>query len=107
MRKTTITLGVLAVAGFLVTPAVGQPPQAAPKAAPATAGEDPAIRQAVAADGEAFNKGDLQSIAANWAPDAEYVDEVGNAFRGRETIAAMFRKYMTDLKGSKMNLSVK
>jgi uncharacterized protein (TIGR02246 family) len=108
MRKTIGSLAALAITGFLVTLAVGQPPATAPRPAPAaTAGEEQAIRQAAAAYSAAFNKADVQGIANFWSPDAEYIDEAGTVYTGRDNVAALFRKYLTDLKGAQMNLAVK
>ena len=104
MRKTIATLGALAAAGFLVVLAGGRVPQNSARAAD---DDQQAIRQALAAYCDAFNKGDVQAIAAHWAPDAEYTDEGGTAHKGRDTIAALFRKFLTEHKGAKMALAVK
>jgi uncharacterized protein (TIGR02246 family) len=104
MRKTIVTLGALAAAGLLVVLAGGQVPQ--PPARAADDAQQP-IRQAVAAYCDAFNKGDIRAIAAYWAPDAEYTDEGGTVHKGRDAIAALFRKFLTEHKGAKMALTVK
>jgi uncharacterized protein (TIGR02246 family) len=59
------------------------------------------VRQASAAYMEALNKGELDAIVAFWAPDADYVDESGKMTRGREAIAALFKKSLDELKRSK------
>jgi uncharacterized protein (TIGR02246 family) len=104
MRRTVITLSILAAAGLVVVLAGGQAQQ---PAAPVAGDDQQAIRRAVAAYCDAFNKGDIQAIAAFWAPDAEYVDEGGATYKGRDAIVALFRKFLTDLKGAKMALNVK
>ncbi|SRR6266478_913088 len=66
-----------------------------------SATDDQAIRQASAAYMEALNKGDVDAIVVFWGPDADYVDESGKMARGREAIAALFKKSVAELKGSK------
>jgi uncharacterized protein (TIGR02246 family) len=70
------------------------------------ADEEQAIRSAVAAYAAAFNKGDMAGLAAVWAPDAEYIDEAGTVTKGRDQIANLFKQFVTDRKGSKMDLKV-
>jgi uncharacterized protein (TIGR02246 family) len=110
MRTTTVLLGALAMCGlcaaFLLT-GQAQPPAGTPTAGRPADDAQQAIRRAVAAYADAFNKGDVQAIAAFWAPDAEYTSEDGEVFKGRDAIIAMFRKFLTDQKGAKMALSVK
>jgi len=77
---------------------------------PATAqpnAEEQALRQAVAAYAAAFNKGDVSAIGPHWASDAEYTDEAGTVYKGRDAIIALFRKALTDQKGTKMALTLK
>jgi uncharacterized protein (TIGR02246 family) len=103
VRKTLVVLGCLALGLVFVT----DPRGLSQPAGKADAGPDEqAIRQAVAAYAEAFNKGDVAAIAAFWADDAEYTDEAGTTTKGRDAITALFKQAMTDLKGSKMALKV-
>jgi uncharacterized protein (TIGR02246 family) len=74
--------------------------------APATDNAQETIRKALAAYAEAFNKGDMESLAAFWAPDAEYVNEEGKLTKGRNNIVALFKRYGTDLKGTNLTLKV-
>jgi uncharacterized protein (TIGR02246 family) len=103
MRKTLIVLvPFLALGWFFMAPGgEGQTPPPAQ-----AANDEQAIRNAVAAYGEAFNKGDLAGLAAVWAPDAEYVDESGKVTKGRDAIANLFRQFVADSKGAKMALKV-
>jgi uncharacterized protein (TIGR02246 family) len=99
MRKTLAAIGLLALfAVFCVTIGGGQAPAAddAPKT----------IRQALAGYADAFNKGDKAAMAALWAPDAEYVNEQGTLTRGRDNILALYKRYFTDLKGTKLAIKV-
>jgi uncharacterized protein (TIGR02246 family) len=110
MRTMSVLFGVLAAAGlcaaFLLT-GQAQPPAGTPTAGRPADDAQQAIRRAVAAYADAFNKGDVQAIATFWTPDAEYTSEDGTPYKGRDTIIALFRKFLTDQKGSKMALSVK
>ena len=59
-----------------------------PELAAKLAVDEDAIRQTGAAYVKAFCDGDAKSIATLFTPDAEYVDEQGNLFQGREAIEA-------------------
>jgi uncharacterized protein (TIGR02246 family) len=109
MQRATITLGVLAAVGLAVGLVGGQPPRpAGSKPAAAPAGDQlTAIRKTVAEYCDAFNKGDAQAVATYWAPDAEYTSETGAETKGRAAIAGLFRQFLADHKGAKMNLTVK
>src|SRR5262249_6529250 len=76
--------------------AVAQPPAKAPSA------DEQAIRQASADYVAAMVAGNLDRVMAFWAPDADYIDEAGKTTRGRDHIAALFKKALPDLKGSKI-----
>jgi uncharacterized protein (TIGR02246 family) len=66
----------------------------------ASGAEEDAIRQVVAVYIEARNKGDLNGILALWAPDADFVDESGKMLRGRDVLAAHFKKTIAESKGA-------
>jgi uncharacterized protein (TIGR02246 family) len=99
MRKTVVILGLGAICLLFLGLRSGD------GQAPADTGEQ-AIRQAVAAYAEAFNKGDVAGLGAVWTPDAEYIDEAGNVTKGRDAIVALFKKFLADNKGAKMGLKV-
>jgi uncharacterized protein (TIGR02246 family) len=103
MRKTIICVGVLALClmGFMVKSDDGQAPSPQDDKA-----IHQAIQQAVAAYAEACNKGNLPAIATVWATDAEYIDEQGTVTKGRNAIAALFKQYLSDLKGAKVEFKV-
>src|SRR6185503_17496553 len=97
MGKIVITLGAITALAAAVTLTGGQAQQPA-TTPPAAADQQAAVRKAVAAYVDAFNKGDLQALAAYWTPDADYIDESGNVIQGRENIVALFRKFLADNK---------
>jgi uncharacterized protein (TIGR02246 family) len=100
MRKTLVAIGLLALCAAVLYVGTGN------GQAPAANDASQTVRQAVASYADAFNKGDMAAIAAVWAPDAEYVNEEGTVTKGRDNIVALFKRYATDLKGTKLNLKV-
>jgi uncharacterized protein (TIGR02246 family) len=63
-----------------------------------------AIAKAATGYMAAFEKGDVDALAAKWTQDAEYIDESGKKTEGREAIAAMLRKNVNGVKGYKLSL---
>jgi uncharacterized protein (TIGR02246 family) len=53
----------------------------------------------------AFNKGDADAVAAFWTPDGDYVDQAGETLKGRQAIAAAFRKQFEAVKGGKLRIA--
>jgi uncharacterized protein (TIGR02246 family) len=66
--------------------------------------DEAAIRRATEEYSAAFNRGDLQTFIAHWASDAEYIDETGNATRGRKALGLLFGKSIEENKGSKLRV---
>jgi uncharacterized protein (TIGR02246 family) len=99
MRKILIVLGLLSVC---LLPFVVR----SDEAKTSTANDEQAIRQTVSAYADAFNKGDLDALAAIWASNAEYIDEKGTVTKGRNAIANLFKQYMSGLKGARMAFKV-
>jgi uncharacterized protein (TIGR02246 family) len=54
----------------------------------------------------AFNKGDAKAVAAFWLPDADYVDQVGREYKGREAIEQLYEKTFAARKGAKLAIHV-
>lgn len=54
----------------------------------------------------AFGKGDAQSVAGHFTPDAEYVDELGAVSQGRETIEKSFKEFFTNNPGCKLEMNI-
>jgi uncharacterized protein (TIGR02246 family) len=99
MRRNLIILGLVSVC-LLPLAAKSDEGQTS------TAHDEQAIRQTVIAYADAFNKGDLDALAAVWAPDAEYISEQGTITKGRAAIANLFKQYMGGLKGARMAFKV-
>src|SRR5262245_37260387 len=48
-----------------------------------------AVRKAAQAYAEAFNRGDADGVMALWGPNPDYVDDAGEDYQGRDTIAQL------------------
>jgi uncharacterized protein (TIGR02246 family) len=96
MRKYLICLGLLAV--FLL----GIPALSGQDRASAASNEE-AVRKTSATLTEALNKGNLDNFMANWAPDADFIDEAGKKTRGHDALRAHFKTKLSNLKGSKFS----
>ena len=55
---------------------------------------------------EAFNKGDAKAIGALFLPQAEVIDDAGNAYRGTDEIQAIFAKFFEKFPGAAMDFEV-
>ena len=99
LAPALLLAGVAGLAFWLThdSDAVGQPAKGK------TADEEQAIRQAQANYIVAMNKGDLDAILAFWAADADYVDEAGKMTKGKDAIAALYRKVLPTLKDTKIS----
>jgi uncharacterized protein (TIGR02246 family) len=98
MRKSLIMLGLVALCltSFSVRSEEDRP----------VATDEQAIRQAVSAYENAFNKGDLDALMSVWAANAEYIDEKGAVTQGRTAIQNLFKHYLAGLKGAKIAFQV-
>lgn len=63
----------------------------APSKTPSSA--EQAVRKAAADFDQAFNSGSADKIAGLWTPDAEYVDEDGQRFVGRDVIKKEYAEF--------------
>jgi uncharacterized protein (TIGR02246 family) len=72
------------------------------KTAKAPSEDETAIRKAVDAYFAAYAKGDVKGVLAVWTPDAEFIDEDGKTYRGRDTLAKMFTQSLPSFKGYKI-----
>jgi uncharacterized protein (TIGR02246 family) len=68
--------------------------------------DEQVIRESVDDYCAAFNKGDLDALLAYWAHDADYVDEDGETFRGKDAIGALFKNSAEELEGCKLGLEI-
>jgi uncharacterized protein (TIGR02246 family) len=103
-----VLAAVTGVVGFLVRPVPDRAAAAGQGAGevrtPATAEAE--IRKANEEYGAALAAGSLDAVMAFWAADADYIDEAGKRTQGSDKIAALFRKSLPDMKGSKIQVRV-
>jgi uncharacterized protein (TIGR02246 family) len=69
---------------------------------PKTQDKDESVSSRRAAFIEAYNRGDAKAVAGFWTPDADYVDEDGHAYKGREAIEKLYEKVFAARKGAKL-----
>ncbi len=94
----SLTFDVIAI--FLVTFAYSQ----IAAAADSTGAED-AIRQSAKDFTDAYDRGDADSLAAQWTKDGEY--SIGNdTVKGREAIAKLYAAFFKAHPGSKMTVKI-
>jgi uncharacterized protein (TIGR02246 family) len=121
MRTTMIFSGVALLAGAIcfgvdveqkektAADASNRSSCQAPAAEPATverSADEEAIRQADDAFVKAYEQGDAKSIAALFTVDAEYVDESGNVFQGREAIEQSLTEFFTENPNCKLEMNI-
>ena len=70
------------------------------------AADEEAIRQADDAFVKAYGQGDAKSLAALFTVDAEYVDESGNVFQGREAIEQSLTEFFTENPECKLEMNI-
>jgi uncharacterized protein (TIGR02246 family) len=64
--------------------------------------DEAAIRKALEAYSTAYSKSDVAGVLAMWTADAEFTDDDGKVYRGRDAIAPLFRKSLPSFKGYKI-----
>lgn len=106
MRSAIVSLAVFVALGLAIGLVGGQPP-ATTTSVPVAKDQSQAVRQSVADYCAAFNKGDVQGISSFWTADAEYSSDSGKTYKGQAEIVGLFRKFLADNPGAKMNLQVK
>lgn len=64
------------------------------------------IHKASASYAEAVNAGNVEGVLALWTEDADYVDELGNEFKGKAAIAKMVKENIENPKRGKLTIEV-
>lgn len=93
------------------TPKTGAKPSAkTPAAKPAAPVKGPAdeeaIRNAAASYAKAYSQGDAKGVAAHFTADAEYVDEEGRVFQGRDTIEKALADSFAETPGCQLEAKI-
>lgn len=79
----------------------------APPAPSSPQEDEKAIRDAAAKYAEAFTKGDVDALAAQYAPDAIYDEGEGPAIVGRDEIKKVLAANIAENPGTKMTIDIK
>jgi uncharacterized protein (TIGR02246 family) len=93
---------VMAVAAGLFAQAPGAPAAGSKL----SAADEAAIRASAEAYAKAYNAADANTLAALWTADAEYVDDLGQEFHGRDAIVRELSSTWSDQPGTKLELTV-
>ena len=75
-------------------------------AADKSAADEAAIRQTGETFSKAYGRGDARAVAAHFTPDAEYVDEQGNVFQGRQAIEESLSAFFTENPGCQLAVNI-
>lgn len=108
MRKCRwfgLALGPVAVLAFVPmhgTSKPAAPPELPKVGAKATPGKGKRAREFLAA----FNRGDAKAVAGFWAPEGEYIDQVGKKVKGRADLEKLYEKVFAGNKGAKLSVTV-
>jgi uncharacterized protein (TIGR02246 family) len=68
--------------------------------------DDASIRAAVEQYEKTLKTGDLKAILSNWTADADFTDEDGKVFQGRDAIGKLFQENLKELKAGKSALKI-
>jgi uncharacterized protein (TIGR02246 family) len=68
--------------------------------------EQSAIRAAVDSYAAAFNKGDVDGVISHFAADADFIGQSGKQYKGKSSLAELFKQTLADLKGSKLKVAI-
>ncbi|HEV3083920.1 MAG TPA: SgcJ/EcaC family oxidoreductase [Gemmataceae bacterium] len=94
----------------LVEKSAGKPAAkalAAPVAATdKSSADETAIRQTGESFSKAYGRGDAKAVAAHFTPDAEYVDDQGNVFQGRQAIEESLSAFFTENPGCQLAVDI-
>lgn len=104
----------LAAVGLAAALAVGQlvPVAKAPPGTPTPVvgakapADESGLRKRAEEFAAAFDKGDAKAVVAFFTEDADYVDQVGHAVKGRKQLEKMYAKIFDGQKGSKLAITV-
>ncbi len=104
---STITQLVLALSfSMQQTPPAPPAPPASPAPAASQQADEKAIRDNAAKYAEAFNKGDVDALAAQYAPDAIYDEAEGPVIHGRDEIRKVLAANIAENPGTKMAIEI-
>jgi uncharacterized protein (TIGR02246 family) len=68
--------------------------------------DEDAIRQTGETFSKAYDRGDAKAVAAHFTSDAEYIDEQGNVFQGRQAIEESLASFFKENPGSQLEVAI-
>ncbi len=68
--------------------------------------EEEAVRKADDSFVKAYGQGNAKAVAAYFTADAEYVDELGNVFQGRDAIEESLKVFFAENPGCKLEMNI-
>ena len=68
--------------------------------------DEEAIRQTDDVFVKAYGQGNAKAVAALFTADAEYVDELGNVFQGRDAIEESLKEFFAENPGCKLEMNI-
>ena len=99
-------VAVLVGAGMADDKPAKKPTVRAAASSPPRVADDKILRQSAVEFAEAYNAGDAKKIATQFAPQAEMVDEQGNAIQGRDAIEKAFAAQFAQPSKYKMAIEI-
>lgn len=91
---------------ILVKPADKTAPKATATDPRTNDAETDAIRQTGETFARAYDKGDASAVAAHFTTDAEYIDEQGNVFLGRQAIEKSLTVFFAENPGTRLEVTI-
>ncbi|MFN0197684.1 MAG: YybH family protein [Planctomycetaceae bacterium] len=93
----------------LIKGVVAKPAEDTPDDQPLTeeiSADEEAIRQSDESFAKAYGEGDAKSLAAHFTADAEYVNELGDVFQGRDAIEESMTEFFTENPGCALEVNI-
>jgi len=85
-------------------PTAKQPAQKENAASHNVREDEKTLRKQMESYSQAINKCDSKAALAFWTPDADYADDTGKVYKGREALHDLFGHCMKDAKGCKIRI---
>ena len=77
-----------------------------PAATAKNSDDEAAIRKTGESFSKAYGDGDAKAVANHYTDDAEYIDENGNVFHGRQAIEELLTAFFADNPGSQLEVNI-
>jgi uncharacterized protein (TIGR02246 family) len=71
-----------------------------------TADDEREVRAAIDSYVAAFNNGDLDSLVAHFATDADFIDDIGKQYKGKASLGDLLNRSLVELKDHKLRVEI-